>query len=273
MGHLRVSGLLPPPFLFFLASVFRNTQSFLTRTLSFPSSSSSSSPPSRTHCPTRHLSTVTRASVLFATHFHELTQLAHTVKHVENLHVVAHVESNPASLTGKEITLLYKVARGVCDQSFGIHVAQLANFPDEVVKVISHSLSLSVSEKIARQCFFFICSSRNAKRTILKISDTLRPEEEGEKKKLDQTKKILSLSRRRHRTDCCLQTSSPRELDSSNSSSRTGCRSSSRRLLERRRVMETKTKKRSYKTSWTVCDACTDSGKTDSTRANGYAKC
>ncbi|GAA5944308.1 mismatch repair ATPase MSH2 [Sporobolomyces koalae] len=82
-----------------------------------------------------HLCTVTRASVLFATHFHELTALAQTVKHVKNLHVVAHVEENPDSLTGKEITLLYKVAQGVCDQSFGIHVAQLANFPEEVVKL------------------------------------------------------------------------------------------------------------------------------------------
>ncbi|BGP27056.1 DNA mismatch repair protein MSH2 [Rhodotorula toruloides] len=82
-----------------------------------------------------HLSTVTRASVLFATHFHELTALAHQVPHVKNLHVVAHVESNPDTLTGKDITLLYKVMPGICDQSFGIHVAQLANFPDEVVKL------------------------------------------------------------------------------------------------------------------------------------------
>ncbi|GAA6064732.1 hypothetical protein JCM10212_000403 [Sporobolomyces blumeae] len=82
-----------------------------------------------------HLSTITRASVLFATHFHELTALAQSVPHVKNLHVVAHVEDKPDSVTGKEITLLYKVAPGVCDQSFGIHVAQLANFPEEVVKL------------------------------------------------------------------------------------------------------------------------------------------
>ncbi|GAA5995539.1 hypothetical protein JCM5350_004028 [Sporobolomyces pararoseus] len=82
-----------------------------------------------------HLSTVTRASALFATHFHELTSLSQTVPHVENLHVVAHVEAKPQTLTGKEITLLYKVAKGVCDQSFGIHVAQMANFPEQVVKL------------------------------------------------------------------------------------------------------------------------------------------
>ncbi|GAA6030957.1 hypothetical protein JCM8097_008956 [Rhodosporidiobolus ruineniae] len=82
-----------------------------------------------------HLSTVTRASVLFATHFHELTSLANEVAHVKNLHVVAHVEANPNTLTGKDITLLYKVAEGICDQSFGIHVAELANFPVEVVKL------------------------------------------------------------------------------------------------------------------------------------------
>ncbi|KAM0786928.1 hypothetical protein ACM66B_002350 [Microbotryomycetes sp. NB124-2] len=82
-----------------------------------------------------HLATETRASVLFASHFHELTALAQQVPHVKNLHVVAHVDSKPDSLTGKEITLLYKVEPGVCDQSFGIHVAELASFPSEVIKL------------------------------------------------------------------------------------------------------------------------------------------
>ncbi|SGY74910.1 BQ5605_C005g03387 [Microbotryum silenes-dioicae] len=89
-----------------------------------------------------HLAKETRAAVLFASHFHELTALAHEIPHVKNLHVVAHVDPKPDSLTGKEITLLYKVEPGecegskrVCDQSFGIHVAELANFPEEVVKL------------------------------------------------------------------------------------------------------------------------------------------
>ncbi|KAK4702829.1 DNA mismatch repair protein MSH2, partial [Phenoliferia sp. Uapishka_3] len=82
-----------------------------------------------------HLATEVRASVLFASHFHELTALAQEVPHVKNFHVVAHVDPKPDSLTGKEITLLYKVEPGVCDQSFGIHVAELANFPSEVIKL------------------------------------------------------------------------------------------------------------------------------------------
>ena len=53
---------------------------------------------------------------------------------MKNLHVVAHVSDDSADRS-QDITLLYKVESGVCDQSFGIHVAQLANFPENVVKV------------------------------------------------------------------------------------------------------------------------------------------
>jgi len=80
-----------------------------------------------------HIASEIHAFCLFATHFHELTALDQQLSHVKNLHVVAHVSDNPNK--DRDITLLYKVEPGVCDQSFGIHVAQLANFPENVVKL------------------------------------------------------------------------------------------------------------------------------------------
>ncbi|PPR07413.1 LOW QUALITY PROTEIN: hypothetical protein CVT26_013729 [Gymnopilus dilepis] len=82
-----------------------------------------------------HIASQIHAFCLFATHFHELTSLDQQIPHVKNLHVVAHVSETRGASREQDIALLYKVEPGVSDQSFGIHVAELANFPEDVVKV------------------------------------------------------------------------------------------------------------------------------------------
>ncbi|KAI9831186.1 MAG: MutS-like protein [Phylliscum demangeonii] len=77
---------------------------------------------------------------LFATHFHELTALADAYPVVRNLHVVAHIGGHGDGPGQKPqprdvVTLLYKVQEGVCDQSFGIHVAELVRFPQKVIRM------------------------------------------------------------------------------------------------------------------------------------------
>ena len=85
------------------------------------------------------------ACALFATHFHELTALAAAHPQVQNLNVLAHIGDASDDGTGadvggggsgrREVVLLYKVEPGVCQKSFGIHVAELVRFPEKVVRM------------------------------------------------------------------------------------------------------------------------------------------
>jgi len=67
-----------------------------------------------------------RAKTLFATHYHELTDLALTHPRIKNAHVTVKEWKD-------EIIFLRKIAPGPSDQSYGIHVAKLAGIPGEVL--------------------------------------------------------------------------------------------------------------------------------------------
>jgi DNA mismatch repair protein MutS len=73
-----------------------------------------------------HLHTDVGSRTLFATHYHELADLAETLPGLRN----HNVEVREA---GGEVVFLHKIAPGRADQSYGIHVAKLAGVPEPVL--------------------------------------------------------------------------------------------------------------------------------------------
>ncbi|MEZ4771308.1 MAG: DNA mismatch repair protein MutS [Caldilineales bacterium] len=67
-----------------------------------------------------------RARTLFATHYHELTELAERLPHVVNYNVAVAEE-------GDTVVFLHRIAPGAADRSYGIHVAQLAGLPRPII--------------------------------------------------------------------------------------------------------------------------------------------
>lgn len=70
---------------------------------------------------------VLKAKTLFATHYHELTELEGVLENVRNYRILVK-EFN------EKIVFLHKIARGGANKSFGIEVASLAGVPDSIVK-------------------------------------------------------------------------------------------------------------------------------------------
>lgn len=67
-----------------------------------------------------------RAKTLYATHYHELTELANLLPRVRNYNVAVAEE-------GDRVIFLHKIVPGGADRSYGIHVAQLAGLPKTVI--------------------------------------------------------------------------------------------------------------------------------------------
>ena len=81
-----------------------------------------------------YIDRVIKCKTLFATHYHELTELEDKIKGVANYNVV--VEENNG-----EISFLRKIEKGNATKSYGIAVANLAGIPKEIIKRANEILS------------------------------------------------------------------------------------------------------------------------------------
>jgi DNA mismatch repair protein MutS len=75
---------------------------------------------------TEFLHTTIGCKTIFATHYHELTQLTEELAHARNFNVAVRE-------AGEEIVFLHRLEPGGADRSYGIHVGQLAGLPAPVV--------------------------------------------------------------------------------------------------------------------------------------------
>ncbi len=74
-----------------------------------------------------HLAAFTKSRTLFATHYHELTELEELLSTVKNVHVSVRE-------SGSDIVFLRRVEPGSADKSYGIEVARLAGLPRTVIE-------------------------------------------------------------------------------------------------------------------------------------------
>ena len=95
-----------------------------------------------------HDNPAAKARTLFATHYHELTDLALTKEGVKNYNVMVREQ-------GEEILFVRKIVAGPADKSYGIHVARLAGLPRSVIsrarEVLENLEKTEFSDELAKQ--------------------------------------------------------------------------------------------------------------------------
>ena len=92
---------------------------------------------------TEHLHNHTRCKTIFATHYHELTQLAEELPALRNYNVAVRE-------VGDRILFVHRLEPGGADRSYGIEVGRLAGLPAPLLDRARHLLRLLESEQLAR---------------------------------------------------------------------------------------------------------------------------
>ena len=87
-----------------------------------------------------YVSIINKCKCIFSTHYHELTELEHSLSNLKNMHVEVHEENN-------EVTFLYRVKHGRAEQSYGVNVARLAHLPETIINRANQLLKELESKK------------------------------------------------------------------------------------------------------------------------------
>jgi len=91
-----------------------------------------------------HDNQAVKARTLFATHYHEMTDLAMTKRGIKNYNVLVREQ-------GENITFMRKIVPGTADKSYGIHVARLAGLPRQVLRRAGEVLTILENEEISAE--------------------------------------------------------------------------------------------------------------------------
>ncbi|MBN2563056.1 MAG: DNA mismatch repair protein MutS [Phycisphaerae bacterium] len=82
---------------------------------------------------TEHIAGRIGCRTLFATHYHELTELAEQLPGVANYNVAVREQLRPEG-AGRDVVFLHKITPGATDRSYGVHVAAMAGLPASVLR-------------------------------------------------------------------------------------------------------------------------------------------
>ncbi len=85
-----------------------------------------------------------KAKTLFATHYHELTEVSDKIDNIENYSVSVKED-------GENIIFLHKIQKGCIDHSYGIHVAKLAGLPIEIIDNAKNILTILEKNEKAKE--------------------------------------------------------------------------------------------------------------------------
>lgn len=122
-----------------------------------------------------HIHDRIRAKTLFATHYHELTELANKLERARNVNVAVRE-------WGGKVVFLYRIVEGGADHSYGIQVAKLAGLPPQVLdraRDILESLESGnpVSAGLPQQMYLFGPQAASGPSPIEKELHSVNPDE------------------------------------------------------------------------------------------------